>query len=1046
MSFLEDIIRANAPASVQRNPDHVRTWAMENLHGKNLNQIKTELTNTPYFGLNQSNFYHYASDFIQGKRREEGRNLTMGEQMAITDTMRQLANAPTQGYILDEHGRAKPRNFRSEIAGKMNQSNWWRNMSSNALYSLASLPSRAVGLMDPELGTAMDNHYLDYYNPQDAPGATTGRVIAAAGQAVPLIAGGIPTLIGLGAYAASGAGEARMTAADQRLLGHDISGLQEASAATLKGGIEVVSGLLTRGLAKVSGRAAYPVLAKVAPKLVTTLFKGGAKAAGKSFARSVATFIGASLGEGAEEAATEVFQNFVDQSILEVEKDIDEGAGEAFKIGVLTNMALSLLTAGRVSGVQTQFNLKTDNAQETVEPAKEWEFPEDDKPIEPTEGLVKATQSQQALMVEMRNKLELKDKEFEAIASKLTGKKSIGNMLVGEAQDVIDAMSEVADLKFREPTVGHHITAQLYEAERLGLGSIIKPLADADINRIMQTGKAYNQVDAWSNQVNQLAGISKRQARKLHRQGRVTEAESHMAKLLDTHEEAPEDLSKEETNLFNEMRNYTQFILTEKNKARAKEGLEPIPYRTGYIPHIAEETAQAIKRGDMDHVPQDILYWMKKKASTEIYDPREFERQLAEKIGERFSTDLNMLLKTMSWTGMKDIHLRNPLTHWKQQVELMKNVIPANTRQWMDRFVAHSIKKQQTTTDAHINNIVNATGLKGLINKVLRPFGTQIVSKKPLTDFFQTLGRMNIYGTMAFRPKLWIRNTFQRLQNIALYGVKNTIKGSMPSNDPALNELLDKSTFLLSYTGVEDLNAKDGGVLKRFGLGVYQWTATANAKSAMKAAYYSVMPLITDPKHKDLGWADPRRTGDEPKGFLYDSEKQVLLKEMEFGAGATQYQYIGVAMPSVFRHKAMVPFTRLQSWWMNYFMQFNREAMIRTFTGKTGYGKSIPASWRANYAKYTLFGGAILQHLGYGASFMAGAAPATVAPTAMAMWALYMVATADREGDKKKAWAQFTRALQTFVPGGLAIREIKQLLSGEKDLTDYFFYKKKKEK
>jgi hypothetical protein len=300
---------------------------------------------------------------------------------------------------------------------------------------------------------------------------------------------------------------------------------------------------------------------------------------------------------------------------------------------------------------------------------------------------------------------------------------------------------------------------------------------------------------------------------------------------------------------------------------------------------------------------------------------------------------------------------------------------------------------------------------------------------------------------MAFRPKLWIRNTFQRIQLFSLYGIKNTIKGSILSenSDPLLQDLLSKSTFLQSYTGVENLSRKNAGILRRFGLGVYQWTAIANARAAMRTAYHAVKPLFTDSKYaKD--WADSRRNGTEPEGFLYDSEKQKLLREMEFGAGATQYQYIGLAMPEIFRHKTLRPLTQLQSWWMNYFMQFNRESLIRTFTGKTGYGQKIPANWRLNYAKYLFLGGGILQELGYGASFMAGAAPARLAPTATVMWALYSLAITDDEREKKKAENMLIYSLQAFVPGGLAIKEIKDLLSGKKDFADYFFYKKKKEK
>lgn len=1040
MSYLEDVIETNAPASILSNPDYVRSWAMENLHGKTLNQITKEIETTPYFGLNSSNYYHYASDYIQNKRREEARNLTMGEQVAITDMMRQLANAPTMGYSLDENGRATPRNWRSEIAGQMNQTHWWRNMSSNALYSMASLPSRAVGLLNPELGTELDNYYQTYYNPQQAPGGTTGQVIGNAWNAALTL---VAPEIGITAYGAAGAGDARMIARDQRLLGHDISGLEELEAATLKGGVEVLSSLLTRGLAKVGGKAIYPVLGKIAPKLSSTLMKSGPKVASKSFIKAIGAYLGTSLGEGAEEAVTEVFHNFVDSSILEVKKDLDEGAGEAFKLGVVTNLVLGLLHAGVTSNVQAKFNLAEETNPEKVPMADQWEV--EDDPIEPTEGIVKATYKQQDTVHKMAEKLELKKDEFNAIKEKMTGKRSMANMTVGEAQNLIDTMSEIADLKFKQPTIGKHFTAQLYEAERLGLGGIIKPLADQEVKRIGKVRGTFEHVDQLTNELNQAHGISKSKARKIHKRGDVTEAESYMAKMLDTHEEAPAGMPENQKKVFNELRALTRDIITRKNESRAKLGLEPIPIKSGYIPHIVKETTDKIMNGELENIPQEILYWMKKKASKEIYDEREFRRQLEEKVGEKFSTDLPMLVKSMVWSGENDIYMRKPLDQFKTQMELLKHVIPASTRQWAEDYVKHNIRHQTTNTDEFVDNIVNATGMRGLINKVIRPFGKQVISKTPMTDFFRTLGKLNIYGTMAFRPKLWIRNTFQRLQLMALYGVRNTIKGSVYNNDSLLQELMDKSTFLEGYTGVENLSRQNGGVMRRFGLGVYQWTAVANARAAMRSAYYAVKPLFTNPKYME-DWADPRRNGTEPKEFLYDSEKQKLLKEMEFGAAATQYQYIGLAMPEIFRHKSLRPVTQLQSWWMNYFFQFNREALIRTFTGKTGYGQKIPGSWRANYAKYLLLGGGILQELGYGASFMAGAAPARFAPTATTMLALYGLAIASNDRDEKKSWNQLVYSLQAFIPGGLAIKEIKDLLSGKKDIADYFFYKKKEKK
>ncbi len=55
-------------------------------------------------------------------------------------------------------------------------------------------------------------------------------------------------------------------------------------------------------------------------------------------------------------------------------------------------------------------------------------------------------------------------------------------------------------------------------------------------------------------------------------------------------------------------------------------------------------------------------------------------------------------------------------------------------------------------------------------------------------------------------------------------------------------------------------------------------------KRSMKAAYWDCIKYIQNPKYKDLGWADPQRTYTEPKDFLYPSEEENLLREMDFSA------------------------------------------------------------------------------------------------------------------------------------------------------------------
>ena len=194
---------------------------------------------------------------------------------------------------------------------------------------------------------------------------------------------------------------------------------------------------------------------------------------------------------------------------------------------------------------------------------------------------------------------------------------------------------------------------------------------------------------------------------------------------------------------------------------------------------------------------------------------------------------------------------------------------------------------------------------------------------------------------------------------MALYGVKNTLLGYLPTSSyPTLEKLKTDSLFLKSYSGFEDMPAELRGKVEKLGLAPYQWSAVSNVSQAMNTAYHWTADNIQNPTKKDLGWADPKRTYTEDKHFFYPGEEAKLLREMEYGAHTTQFQYIGMGMPEIFRYKSLAGITRLQSWWMNHWMIFHREAATRAITGHTGYDTDakITLGDRFNYLKYLIIG------------------------------------------------------------------------------------------
>ena len=444
----------------------------------------------------------------------------------------------------------------------------------------------------------------------------------------------------------------------------------------------------------------------------------------------------------------------------------------------------------------------------------------------------------------------------------------------------------------------------------------------------------------------------------------------------------------------------------------------------------------------------------------------ELQRELSDELGGIFSRDLGFATKSMLWTGLKEAHLSQPLRFFTEQLSAASKdmpiyksysagavapvkVMPAATKKWVVDYVNTVIKGQETSLDEHVNRVVTESGLGGVFNKILAPFGRSI-SKRPVTRTFQKGGRLIISAVMGWRPRQLIRNMFQRVQCLALYTTKSNLKGFLPAQG-VQKELITKSNFYKSYTGYEELPQGAMRKLESWWLAPYQWTAVSNAKHAMKVAYWDTLELITTAKYRELGWADSKRTYKEKPGILYESEKTKLLREMEFGASATQYQYIPMGMPEAFRHKTLIPLTRLQSWWMNYFAKFNREAGHRFFKGETMYGAKLPWSRRIGWFRYLVFGGLILNSLGYWRSYLFGVAPSAIPPAAQVAVAAYIYLASIMSGARDEPWEkkrraeakwQLYRAMKTFVPGYLAWRDFEAVFSGKRSLESLFFYTK----
>lgn len=678
--------------------------------------------------------------------------------------------------------------------------------------------------------------------------------------------------------------------------------------------------------------------------------------------------------------------------------------------------------------------------------------------------------------------------QYRALAKAMTGKISSKEMTEKEAEIFIDSLGRLPEprlntktgelippsiarttklvtqdffkRRYKEPTPWRYLTPQSYYAEMLGVKPLVEPYEIGKQEFDLEFRKTSKIVDLIIDKLNKIAETTAVEKFKSKLRNIPTKAESNMAELVNKYEEAPNSLPQEEKDVFNYFRSLSRDLIDRENKVRESVDLPPIKYKKAYFRHTADSMAKEMLEGKYPF-PQGLKYWSEKIVGKKIFNPMEFQRKLSDELIDLWSKDLRAVTKSMLWSGLKEIHLTQPAKFFSEQLNaiskdlpIYKNlspeeqkaydqttVIPASTKKWLIDYINQVIKGQETELDASLNRIVTQSGLKGLFNKVLSPFG-RTVGRKPITNLFAFGGRITISGVMGWIPRQIIRNIFQQVQNLALYGVKATLKSYLPASvDKNLEGLLTDSLFLKSYTGFEELPTNLMGKLEKVWLAPYGWTAIWNAKQGMKAAYWDTLDLIKNPKYKDLGWADPQRSEDTPRDYLYPSEKEKLLKEMEFGSGCTQYQYIPIGMPEVFRYKALIPVTRLQSWWMNYFTKFTREAIYRGLKGETGYGTKLPWSRRVNYLKYVIIGGAILTALGFKKSFMIAVLPTTLSPAGQLAIGIYNYTLATSDWQRTMALKQIKNSWTAFIPGSLAWKDFIAVWNGEKNLKDLFFYK-----
>ena len=628
--------------------------------------------------------------------------------------------------------------------------------------------------------------------------------------------------------------------------------------------------------------------------------------------------------------------------------------------------------------------------------------------------------------------------------------------------------------KFKEPSILREFRSQEVYAKKLGIKSLVSKAEIGKIKMTLEYNDISNQIARQIKLVEKLGKTTTKEKAQAFIKNQPTAAVRRFMHLLDTHEEAPDSLNPAEKRIFNWFRDLTRLTLKRENEIRESLGIELIPSRKAYVRHISQGIAQEVLAGRYPF-PEGKKFWAEKIIAKKIFNPMENKRKIAkleDDVEHLFTEYLEYATKAMMWTALKEIHLSKPIRFMEQQLTMLGkdlpvyktltpdeqrrwdkvSVIPSRTRKWVRDYINVVIKGQQSEIDQDINAIVTQTGLKGVMNTVLAKFNRSL-SHKPLSSFFTAAGRFQILGVLGgFRPKQLLRNKFQLTQNLALYPTAANVRAFRAPSEK-LKKLLDKSLFLETYTGTEDWPVDIMGKASKVGMAAFQWSAQTNARQAMEVAYWATLPLITDKKFAEFGWADQKRTYNEKPEFLYKSEEEAVLKEMEWGAAATQFNYTAIGMPQIFRHKTLTPVTRLTSWWMNYYGRFIPEALSRFTTGRPGWteeeGPTLPWTFRMGWLRYMILGGLILNTMDYTRSYLFGVAPTGVPPAAQFIWYLYRSAVAIGSGDDialKRSRKKMMEAAKTFIPFYLSAKDLDAALFGGKPLKSLLFYNKRKQK
>jgi len=675
---------------------------------------------------------------------------------------------------------------------------------------------------------------------------------------------------------------------------------------------------------------------------------------------------------------------------------------------------------------------------------------------------------------------KINDTRYRGLAKKITGKRSLIDMNIAEAEEFEAAIEGVIQRQpwqppiipdstkifekdffegkqFNEPTFKKFITPKDYLLRELGAEQLkgVRDILEADKLRHIENVNISEWIKDIIKKINKELPLGQRLKSFIF--NKPSEQITRMRNLLDEYIEAPEFLSDKDKAIFTELREFTRNLLDRTNKVRERLGLEPIKEVKAYIPHFLDELARQIVQKKYPF-PEDVKYWLGRNMPKKIHNPTEQQRTVRDDLDKVFSKDLGKLLRALAKYDLRDIYLSEPYSILRGELKALKGQIPEETLKEINSFIKYDIFDYPTEIDKLFNNTVKVP--TEIINLLLKPFGRIITN--PARDISNVTRWLITRGAIAGRPKLAIRNLGQRLLTMDLYQPKYYFKAQFMPTPKWLRDMITDTTFWkLSAMGYEDIPISkitpDKLTMTPYRISHAGKDFVSNVDTAMKVgAYYAeeMVKLSQDTNSAFYKYAQrfSAEKGVPLKDLLWTKED--IRIEAEEAGSLTQWLYYKTGMPRAYRgHIARALFS-LQSWFMNYFGKHIPEAITRTFTGRTSRGKLLRPIDRVNWLKGTAFivgtlwGLRKLFKLGYERYLLPwGIALNTnfLSPLGQVITGTFNWITANSNYARKQAEWKIKSASKVFVPYFLAIDDAIKWINGEKSLKESLFYTEKEE-